>query len=94
MHIVVETFLSHGETSASAIRVRPLPGQGHDVTMRVECSKAMRTAYPVGQKFLLDVSVKDGERGRCLYASYRSARWEPLSNQEAAAYIANTFGTR
>jgi hypothetical protein len=94
MHIVVETFFSHGETSASPIRVRPLPGQGFDVGIRVECSKAMRTSRPVGQKYLLEVSVKDGERGRCLYASYRSAHWQPLSDQEAAAYIAKAFASK
>jgi len=94
MHIVVETFMSRGETSSSTIRVRPLPGQGHDVSMRVECSKTMRNTFPVGQKSLLDVLVKDGQKGKCLYASYRSARWEPLSDQEAVAYIARNFNRR
>jgi hypothetical protein len=57
MEIIVETFYATGEKTISPVRVRPLPGQGFSISMRVECSKEMRVAYPVVQLFVMNVKV-------------------------------------
>lgn len=84
MKILVETYLSVGEPSSSAVRVRALPEQrlsGVDVGgLRVECSKAMRSAWPVGQRFWLDVSLKERQgSGVHLYAR-PCAAWGPCED--------------
>lgn len=87
MQIVVETFLNRGEPSSASRRVRVVAGQGFDIAVRVECSKAMRHAYPLGQKFLLDVKWKAPRSATaCLYSNNRD-EWHPLTDAEAAAII-------
>ena len=91
MEIIVETFCAPGEKSRSPIRVRPLPGQGFSIDMRVECSKKMRSAYPVGQFFCLSVQVKSRLNSPdFLYSSYRDS-WRPMTLAEAKAFIARMF---
>lgn len=91
MNIIVESFRAIGEKSGSLIRVRPLPDQGFDVNMRVECSKKIRYAFPVGQKFLVEIQIKSMLGGPDhLYSSYRDP-WNPVDDQEAAKFIAKTF---
>jgi hypothetical protein len=83
MKIVVETFLNQGEPSTATRRVRPVEGQGYSTELRVECSKAMRNAFPLGKKFLLDVQWKHfGTGSECLYSNFRDA-WSPLTEELA-----------
>jgi hypothetical protein len=79
MQIIVETFRAVKENSGSSIRVRPLPGQGFASGMRVECSKAMRTAFPIGQLFSIRVSVISKEGGPDFLYSYYGDPWSPIS---------------
>ena len=88
MKILVETYRSVGEPSSAAVRVRASPGQrlsGVEVGgLSVECSKAMRSAWPVGQRFLLDVSLKERQgSGIHLYAGPRAA-WCPDQDSSTA----------
>jgi len=88
MNVIVETFTAPGEKSRSPIRVRPYPGQGFDSDMRVECSKSMRTAYPIGQLFCLECKLVNRlDSPDFLYSSYRDA-WNPVTKEEAALIIA------
>ncbi len=87
MKILVETYRSVGEPSSAAVRVRALPGQrlsGVEVGgLRVECSRAMRSAWSVGQRFWLDVSLKERQgAGIHLYAGPRAA-WCPDEDSPA-----------
>ncbi len=67
MFVVVETFLNPGENSDAVYRVRPVAGQPYPVTMRVQCSRAMREAFPLGSKFRLPVEfVERCEGGQFL----------------------------
>jgi hypothetical protein len=92
MIIVVESFHAFGEKSGSPIRVRPLPGQRFSTSMRVECSKTMRNAFPVGQRFCIQVQVKSMLGGPDhLYSNYRDS-WHPVTDQEVARYIVKNFG--
>ena len=45
-NIAIESFVNPGEPSGASVRARPLPGQGLDTNMRVECSSKMRKNYP------------------------------------------------
>lgn len=92
MEIIVESFLNDGEPSDAPRRMRPLPGQGFDVDMRVECSRAMRLAFPAGQLFRLRVQPKSREGGPTFLYSYHGDKWCPVTRDEARTYIAATFG--
>lgn len=63
MFVIVETFLNPGEPSDAHYRVRPVEGQPFPVTMRVQCSRAMRQAFPLGSKFHLPVELVENKTG-------------------------------
>ena len=91
MQIIVETFYAPGEKSRSPIRVRPLAGQGFTTDMRVECSKEMRTAFPVGQPFCIYAKlISRLDSPDFLYSSYRD-NWNPVSEDEAQVFIKKSF---
>ncbi len=71
----------------AAAFARPLPGQGFNTAMNVECSTNMRTDHPVGTKFKVSARLKDKEGGtEFLYVSYRH-EYEVMSEQDAQAFI-------
>ena len=92
MDIIVESFLNPGEPSDAPLRMRPLPGQGLAVGMRVECSRAMRMAFEEGQLFRITAQVKSREGGPDFLYSYHGNEWNPVSRDEARAFIASVFG--
>ena len=57
MFVTVETFLNCGENSNAIYRVRPVEDQIFPSTMRIQCSRSMRTAFPLGTRFRLPVEV-------------------------------------
>lgn len=89
MQIVIETFRASGESSRSAIRARPLPGQGFSTTLRVECSKSMRENHAVGTLFKVWVKLTNRLGGSpFLYSSYRDP-YEVVSAEEAEKFISS-----
>lgn len=92
MQYIVETFRNHGEASNAPLRVRPCEGQGLSTTIRVECSRSMREAYPTGQKFCIHTQWKQREgTPDWLYSNFRDP-WQPVSNDEAERFIKMQFG--
>lgn len=89
MDIVVETYLSIGESSRSVIRVRPLSGQGIPTSTKVECSKSIRENHPVGQLFIIPVHWKTtNEMEPCLYVSYRTPDlMKPVTREQAKEFL-------
>lgn len=63
MFVIVETFLNPGEPSDAQYRVRPIEGQPFPTTMRVQCSRAMRQAFPLGSFFRLPVELVENKTG-------------------------------
>ena len=61
--IVVETYNGPPRGHHGRIRARPVEGQGYPVTMKVECSKAMRESHPVGTKFRIHAKETDRKGG-------------------------------
>ena len=90
MEIIVETYRPHGEPSSASLRVRPLPGQGVDTLLRVECSRSMRGQYPEGSFFRLIVKLIDRKGTPLLYSNYRDP-WEQVTRREADQFIAQQF---
>lgn len=87
--VLVETYRHTGGGSAHARRVRPLPGQGLDVRMVVECSSKMRDTHPLGTIFKIRAKLTDREGGTpFLYSSY-AWPYEVLSPQDAVSFISN-----
>lgn len=78
MFVIVETFLNPGEASSADFRVRPVSGQRFPVTMRVQCSRAMRRAYPLGTKFRLPVTIVTNAAGTQFLREVGSAPWEVI----------------
>ncbi len=76
MHVIVETFLNPGEASSATYRVRPVPGQVFPVTMRVQCSRALRRAHPLGTKFRLFVTEVKTASGSRFLREVGTSAWE------------------
>lgn len=71
LQVVVETYSGVKAGKTSRIHVRPIPGQLFPVTMDVECSRSMRTQYPVGTKFRIYAKETSKEGGKpFLYSHY------------------------
>jgi hypothetical protein len=73
-NVAIETYRNFDEPSSSAIRARPLPGQGFPGDTKVECSKKMRSAYPVGTVFIVRAQVTNRDDGTLFL--YTSWQWE------------------
>ena len=76
MFIIVETFLNPGEPASADYLVRPIAGQVHPSSMRVQCSKAMRHGAPVGTRFRLWVDIVDNKFGTQFLRHKASDQWE------------------
>ena len=76
MHIIVETFLNTGEPSNAIYRVRPIPGQIHSASMRVQCSRAMRSSEPLGTRFRLKVQLVSPPHREPFLRHNESDAWE------------------
>ena len=86
-NVVIETYRNIHGGSSNSIRAHPLPGQGLDTSMNVECSSKMRKGHPVGTKFLLQAKVTDRDGGSpFLYAHY-NAPYRVVSYDEAREFI-------
>lgn len=79
MFVVVETFLNPGEPSDAQYRVRPVDGQSFPRTMRVQCSRAMRQAFPVGSHFRLPVQLVENKTGGKFLREVGKETWRPIS---------------
>lgn len=91
--IIVETFIPHGEKSSSEVRARPLPGQGFDASIRVECSKQMRREHKPPALFKLTVKPTYRNETMFLYSNWRDP-WEIVTKKEAEKFIHSTFGDK
>ena len=76
MHIIVETFLNAGEPSDATYRVRPIPGQAHPTSMRVQCSRAMRSSEPLGTRFRLWIQLVSPPHQKSYLRHNESDAWE------------------
>lgn len=85
--VIVETYAARGERSPREIRARPVPGQGLDTKMNVECSGAMRNRYPAGTYIRLKAKVTDREGGPPFLYSYHGWPYEVLTKDQVEKLI-------
>lgn len=72
--IKAETFVPEtSEPTDAKVRVRPLPNQGLDTNLRIECPRNIRIKYPVGTKFEMQVKMCQREDGG--YYLYNHNSW-------------------
>ena len=79
MYVVVEIFLNPGEPSKAQYRVRPVKGQILPTSMRVQCSHAMRQAFPLGSRFSLPVELVENKTGGKFLREVGKEPWVVLS---------------
>ena len=65
----VETYL---DPLLKRPRVRPLPDQGYETNIAVECPRSMRKNYPLGTKFIITAKLTDREDGSDYFYSHHS----------------------
>ena len=64
LELQVESFLPASTAGRhGAVHVRPVDGQGVSTALNVECADAMKTAYPVGTRFLAKVRYSNRHGG-------------------------------
>lgn len=75
--IIVESFrLDNTSGRHGDIHVRPAKGQFYPQTLMVECSRRLKTDYPVGTKFKLSVKLTDLKGGGTFLYSYHGWPFE------------------
>jgi hypothetical protein len=79
MQVIVEVFPNPGEPSKAQYRVRPVEGQIFPTNMRVQCSQAMRQAFPLGSRFRLPVELVENKTGGRFLREVGKEPWTVLS---------------
>lgn len=82
MPVVIQTYVARGERSPRSIRARPVPGQGLDPTMNVECSESMRNRFPPGTFLLVQAKVTNREGSPPFLYTYHGWKYEVLSKAQ------------
>jgi len=85
--LVIESFVNPGEPSNLAIRCRPLPGQGMNTKMRVECSSRMRQNYPIGTCFLIKAKIVEMQGGSTFLYTHYNWSYKVITRKEAQEKI-------
>lgn len=87
--IAIETFSNPGEPSAQSLRARPLPGQGFDSSIRIECSSKMRNSHPVGTVFIVRAKIVDREGGSQFLYTHFNWPYEVVDREAVVRLIAS-----
>jgi len=85
--VVIETYRNQGEASSSAIRARPIAGQGLSTSMKVECSSKMRDTHPPGTLFRVRAKVISREGGPDFLYTNHAWKYQVISRDEANALL-------
>ena len=73
--VIVESFRESGSGLHGDVHIRPVAGQGYPDGIRVECSKSLSYAFPVGTRFKIKAKLTDKEDGTEFLYSYFG--WKP-----------------
>lgn len=82
MLVIVETFLNPGEPSDAHYRARPIEGQAFPISMRVQCSRAMRKAFPLGSKFRFPVELVENKSGSQFLREIGKETWVRVIDEQ------------
>ena len=93
-YVAVERCPNLGSSNAS-VRVRPLPGQGLDCSMYVECSRSMRNRLTDKTVAVIQAKLTSRESGTPFLYSYFGDSYEIISREEAVDRISRgEFGPK
>lgn len=85
--VIIETYRFTGGGSSHSIRARPIPGQGLDTNMHVECSSSMRKKHPVGTKLLIQAKITDKEGGTPFLYSHYNWPYKVVTDEAVKEFI-------
>ena len=68
--IVVHSVWGEDNMGRRKLQIRPEPGGPYSTALNVECSKKLRTDYPVGTRFRLKVQLTDMDGTPFLYSYF------------------------
>ena len=85
--VIIETYRHEGGGSKHSIRARPIPGQGLDHNMNVECSSSMRKKHPIGSKILIQAKITDREDGAPFLYTYHRWPYKLLCEDEVISLL-------
>jgi hypothetical protein len=88
--LLVETYDS-GQHSGrhGPLHVRPVEGQDVDTSLVVECSKSMRTDYPLGTMFLVTAKYSDRMGGGQYLKAPHAWGFTVVTKEQARRFLAN-----
>ena len=89
---IVKTHFASGGGSNASIRVSPLPGQGVDPNMKVECSRKMRSDHPVGTLFKICGKLTNRDGGTSFLYCHFNEPYEIVTQEAASQLIRENFG--
>ncbi len=68
--IVAEIVNGQDSMGRPKRQVRPIPGQGLDVSLNIECARKLREEHPVGTRLRLKVQLTDMDGTIFLYSYF------------------------
>lgn len=68
--IIAIIVMGHDTEGRPKKQVRPIAGQGLDVSLNIECAKRLREMHPIGTKIRLRAKLTDMEGTPYLYSHY------------------------
>lgn len=85
--VAVEAIERVGGGSNAKYRVHPLPGQGYDISMNVECGRAARKDATGGNVIVIWAEETNREDGTPFLYSYHGWAYDILPKSEAEKLI-------
>ena len=80
--VIVESFRPSSTAGLHGdVHIRPVPGQGLDTDMFVECSKELVNNHKVGTRFRIKAKITDREGSRPFLYSYFGWQYEVLDER-------------
>ena len=86
--VAIKTCARTSGGAYSKNRANPLPGQGFDPSVFVECSRTIRDQYPTGTVFLVWATLTSREGGKPFLYSHHSWKFFRIEERLAKQWIA------
>ena len=85
--LLVESVASQPGSGRYGVHIRPVPGQGVDPALYVECAREMRTEFKVGTKFFVQAKYSHKEGGVLFLKAPYAWGYTKVSTAAATRFI-------
>ncbi len=85
--LLIESVASEPGSDRSGVHMRPVPGQGVDPALFVECLREMRDDFKLGTKFLVRAKYSHKEGGKLFLKAPYAWGYTQVSAEAAARFI-------